>query len=120
MHNIFFERVNNFLLYFALYCNIDVDASGKRESGVYGGNTLWYGSFSECDKLPDSRYCWTVFPGNITLFKNYEKVDQFCLITITNSCNQQKVHLKSKYRAPYELYYTNTDTAQTSFIRKVV
>ncbi|XP_046853576.1 nose resistant to fluoxetine protein 6-like isoform X2 [Xenia sp. Carnegie-2017] len=53
--------------------DVDVDASGKQESGVYGGNTLWYGSFSECDKLPDSRYCWTMFPGNITLFKNYDK-----------------------------------------------
>ncbi|CAB4024780.1 Hypothetical predicted protein [Paramuricea clavata] len=39
------------------------DASGKPSSGIYGGNTLWYGSYSECQQLPDSRYCLTMFPG---------------------------------------------------------
>ncbi|CAB4018322.1 Hypothetical predicted protein, partial [Paramuricea clavata] len=47
-----------------------VDASGKPGSGIYGGNTLWYGSYSECKKLPDSRYCWTAFPGKIFLADN--------------------------------------------------
>ena len=47
-----------------------VDASGKPGSGIYGGSTLWYGSYSECQKLANSRYCWTMFPGNITLVKN--------------------------------------------------
>ena len=51
-----------------------VDASGKAGSGIYGGNTLWYGSYSECQKLPNSRYCWTMFPGNIFLSKNDSQV----------------------------------------------
>ena len=51
-----------------------VDASGKLGSGIYGGNTLWYGSYSECQKLRDSRYCWTMFPGNILQLENNSKV----------------------------------------------
>ena len=47
-----------------------IDASGKPGSGIYGGSSLWYGSYSECQKLGNSRYCWTMFPGNITLVKN--------------------------------------------------
>ena len=63
-------------VYKFFYNLTDVDASGKRESGVYGGNTLWYGSFDECNKLPDSRYCLTIFPGNMTLYQNKAEVNK--------------------------------------------
>ncbi|XP_028406319.1 nose resistant to fluoxetine protein 6-like isoform X2 [Dendronephthya gigantea] len=46
-----------------------IDASGKPGSGIYGGNTLWYGSYSECQKIPNSRYCWTRFLGYVALPK---------------------------------------------------
>jgi hypothetical protein len=49
-----------------------VDASGRPGSGIFGGSTLWYGSYSECEKLVDSRYCWTMFPGNITIAKKFK------------------------------------------------
>ena len=48
-----------------LICQIVFDASGKPGSGIYGGNSLWYGSYSECQKLTNSRYCLTVFPGKV-------------------------------------------------------
>ena len=51
-----------------------VDASGKLGSGIYGGNTLLYGSYGECQKLANSRYCWTMFPGNIFLLENNTQV----------------------------------------------
>ena len=52
----------------------DADASGKQGSGIYGGNTLWYGSYSECQKIHDSHYCWTMFPGSISLVPNKKQV----------------------------------------------
>ncbi|XP_028406328.1 nose resistant to fluoxetine protein 6-like [Dendronephthya gigantea] len=53
-----------------------IDASGKPASGIYGGNTLWYGSYSECKKIPDSRYCWTTFLGYVALPKIGKEVQQ--------------------------------------------
>ena len=41
------ERKNEAFLFFKLPV---FDASGKPGSGIYGGNTLWYGSYSECRK----------------------------------------------------------------------
>ena len=65
------------------------DASGKPGSGIYGGNTLWYGSYSECKKLPYSRYCWTMFPGNIFMVKNNSQVRLVMLL------------IRASYMGPY-------------------
>ena len=51
-----------------------LDASGQQGSGIFGGNTLWFGSYSECTKLSNSRYCWTLFPGSLTLVHNTTEV----------------------------------------------
>ncbi|XP_046851781.1 nose resistant to fluoxetine protein 6-like [Xenia sp. Carnegie-2017] len=69
-----------------------VDASGRRESGVYGGNTLWYGSFDECNKLPDSRYCLTIFPGNMTLYQNKAETYHFEWgVCVPKSCTNNDI-----------------------------
>ena len=57
-----------------------LDASGQQGSGIFGGNTLWFGSYSECTKLSNSRYCWTLFPGSLTLVHNTTEVS--CLKTV--------------------------------------
>ncbi|XP_028401903.1 O-acyltransferase like protein-like [Dendronephthya gigantea] len=69
-----------------------LDASGKQGSGIYGGNTLWYGSYSECSKLSHSQYCWTLFPGAISLVKNNTDILRFEWgVCIPDSCTAQDV-----------------------------
>ena len=50
------------------------DASGKLGSGIYNGNRAWFGSFSECKKLPESRYCLLIFDALVLLNKQWTKV----------------------------------------------
>ena len=60
----------NFFFFFFLVR----DASGKLGSGIYNGNRAWFGSFSECKKLPKSRYCLVIFDALVFLNKQWEKV----------------------------------------------
>ena len=55
------------------------DASGKLGSGIYNGNRAWFGSFSECKKLPESRYCLVIFDALVLLNKQWEKVCIFIM-----------------------------------------
>ena len=34
-----------------------MDASGKQESGVAGGNFNWFGSYSVCQNISGAQYC---------------------------------------------------------------
>ena len=50
------------MLYFT-----DVDASGKPGSGILTGNNRWFGSYSQCKKQQNSRYCLSSFSAIISL-----------------------------------------------------
>ena len=64
------HRIQSF--FFVIY--IDVDASGKPGSGIFGGNLLWFGSYSECKKQSKARYCLSSFS---CLIKKYSKQNYF-------------------------------------------
>ena len=70
LHPVFNDLLYNGII----FIRVVIDASGKPGSGLYGGNTLWYGSYSECQKIPDSRYCLTIFPGSISIVPNKTEV----------------------------------------------
>ena len=52
-----------------------MDASGKPESGVTGGNLVWLGSYSLCQNMSEAHYC---LAPKITLeFKGIVSIFQF-------------------------------------------
>eukprot|EP00794_Sanderia_malayensis_P018808 gene18808-20704_t len=70
----------------------DLDAVGKPGSGIFLGNLLWPGSFSECHKIPDSHYCLAGFlahlsAGNITIFKRPGVLG----VCMPKECNQADI-----------------------------
>ena len=56
-----------------------IDASGKQASGIYGGNTLWLGSFSQCKQQRNAHYCLVIFPGEINLMQNKPEVWKYSM-----------------------------------------
>ncbi len=59
------------------------DATGKPDSGMFIGNTVWLGSFSECmaveatangTKLFDGQFCVAVFANKKTIVSSFEDV----------------------------------------------
>ena len=52
----------------------DKDASGKFGSGIYEGNNVWFGSFSECKNIDKSRYCLVFFDALVYLDSKWIEV----------------------------------------------
>ena len=65
------DEVN--LIFFLNNWSVVRDASGKVGSGIYGGNNVWFGSFSECKKIKESRYCLVFFDA--ILYFDKERIE---------------------------------------------
>jgi hypothetical protein len=78
-------------------CDLDVDASGKPGSGIFGGNFLWFGSYSECKKQSKARYCLSSFS---CLIKKYSKQNYF-------NQGKSQVHVSLTKRGFYHFLRSN-------------
>ena len=56
--------------------SIDVDASGKPGSGILTGNNRWFGSYSQCKKQQNSRYCLASFSAIVSLEADKHQVSE--------------------------------------------
>ena len=69
MHILFWRSYEVNWIFFFNNWYVVRDASGKVGSGIYGGNNVWFGSFSECKKIDESRFCLVFFDAILYLDK---------------------------------------------------
>ena len=55
-----------------------LDALGKPGSGIFAGNFFWPGSFSECAKMKDFKYCLAGF--DLKVYSFFRKVVDVSMI----------------------------------------